>query len=651
MSALIPEIKVSAESRENLGNWVGARLTRLEEAHSDFFNDIQVYWEWYEAESATKQKNFPWPGASNIVLPVIATACDSLIAQLYATIFSHGKLASARTLNESLKEHVQPVVDFMNWAADNEYNAHAAVHDWITELVVIGESVIAPRWDRKERWVLRPNGSSKPEKVQIGRGPLWEHIPRHRALWEPGQTIEESEIFSRQAYMSYSQVASMAQTGGWDKEATEEALRHPDTGSPQLRIEQAAAERAGKTFDPMSGDGAIYDIREVWIDAPIVRSFDEPLGKQTVDTKVSTLVVTMNRTNNTVLRVTADPYGLGHKPFYNNYFRKRSGQKTGRGGAKILEHMQRGQSVMMNQAVDSVTLGNSMPFRTSDVKLAKTRLSPGQGIYDPTMKGFDPINKGTSVVPEQHMINLLQVFAERALGQSDPLLGRESRSGGHPSPATNFLGMMEQGKILINPTVWGLRKTLGGMLEDTATMYQLFGTDSESRIVRTMGQRDGQKIIEFMFPQDSTIIGNISFDIFAADEQNSPQARQQSAVTRMQVSNNFSAFVLPLYQAVLNPELPPALRSVVADFIRGHTQTYIAFLEASDVDDIENYTPMMEELKSHGIGNLADFQQQTQQLLAQAQANQERPEQRAVDSSRAPAQAGQDGPAGRFRVQ
>ena len=110
----------------------------------------------------------------------------------------------------------------------------------------------------------------------------------------------------------------------------------------------------------------------------MVQSMDTRLGEQMVQDKVSNIVVIYHENSRQVLYATPDPYGLGHKPFYKSYFKKRSGTPTGQGTARMLEHGQRAMSTMVNQAIDGVTLQNSMPFATTNPKLARGHLHPAR---------------------------------------------------------------------------------------------------------------------------------------------------------------------------------------------------------------------------------------------------------------------------------
>ena len=581
-------LNLNSKNLEALESNISDYLFDLESQHQTFFSDIPIWWRWFEGTPQTRVKTFPWRGASNVILPVIRIASESLVAQAYATLFSHGKLLSSRTTNETFLDHVAPITEFMNWALEHECDISTPSLDWLNEMHAIGESVLGLQWRRKERWVRVP-GSTQPIRASLNRGPIVTHIPRHQIMWDVGRTIDDAEVLSRQALLKFSEMAAHVQFDDWSAEAVEYCRNQYDTESMGYQIEVQRSEAIGKDFDPNTTANYPHDIREVWVDTPMLQAMDKQLGDQAVKAKVSTLVCNYHVGGKRILKVTPDPYGLGHKPFYWAAFRKRSGSQTSEGLCKILEHGQRAMSTMLNQAIDAVTLSNSFPFVTDDPRLANFEFSPGKPIVTANTNGFQILNQSRNIMPEATMVNLMQTFNERVSGSNDPLQGRESRSGGHPSPATNFLGMEQRSKILTSPTMKGIRKAISSLAADIATMYQLFDTNEDGRLERILGPEDGEKVKSWLFPKDQPIIGNLTFDIFAVDEQDNPQVRQQRAILVSQLTNNYYAQVLPLVQATVNPQMPPQMKQTIQKAIEANTASFINFLESSDIDDIKSY--------------------------------------------------------------
>jgi hypothetical protein len=605
MAELVPRLQFSKDALRNLAGGLGEYLDDLEDRHSRFFQDIKVWWKWYEGIPQVSRKRWPWYGASNTVAPVIRTAADSIIAQHYAIIHSHRKVWSGRMENEEFADFAPEIINFLNWGArDNEFDMLLPTLDWLTELAVVGESVLGYRWVDRQRYIMVPR-SGKPQLATVKRSAIVEHIPRHQIMSEPGRSLEESPIIARQSFFTYTDMIEGVMNNGWDREAVERAKGHPESDSLGYDIERERARDSGRSLDRLGDINKPHDVRTIWVDWPILKALDATPGSQDVKDRSANIMVVYHPRSREVLRVSSDPYGLGHKPYQIAYFKKRGAFGTGM--AKMLEGSQRAISTTINQSIDAVTLANAINLVTTDARIAKGQFSPGQPLHVTQTGDVDVLTLPKQVLPDIALVNLLQTYAERVSGVSDPLLGRESRSGGHPSPATNFLGMQQAGRQLQAPTLMGIRQAISRLGEDIATLYQLHGTDPTGRLVRIFGQEDGNIIRSWMFPSDLSIIGNLSLDIFAADEDRNPQARQQHAVALAQMTNNVYGTILPMFQALESGQVGPKTSEALVKAIEANLVSFRRFLQASDVDDMNEYLLAFNEQRQGAVGQLNDF--------------------------------------------
>ena len=339
-----------------------------------------------------------------------------------------------------------------------------------------------------------------------------------------------------------------------------------------------------------------HDIREVWIEWPVLRSFGIELpGNQDPDTPMLPLVVTLHRSTGHILRVIAKPYMIAGWPFYDINYR-REGRRAHTGGlAKILEHMQRATTTMLNQAIDTVTLANSVLGVTTDPKLANDRWAPNKMMLAGSTTDFEPINLTKLIQPDVVMINLVMGFAERVTGINDPNLGKETRLGGHPSPATSTLTLLNESREILRTSQKADRMQYGRIAEDVLTLYQQFETDSDGKLERVLGPVDADMASRIIFPTDQTIAGNIQFDLRAMSDTLNPEEERNKALFVQQVTSDYYARVLQGLQVALNAtqfgDHPIAKMIVEAAMtsIGAFTASYSRVLENSSVDEVEKF--------------------------------------------------------------
>jgi hypothetical protein len=627
-SDLIQPIKLDQDTLRRLGGVLTEMVDDLEDAHRTFFDNIRVWWKWYEGEPKNAVKNWPFTNASNVVIPVIGTAADAATARDFSLIQStRERLWNGRSHDENFTaNNLSEVVNFMNWAGLHEFDTFWSILDWILESKVIGGSVLAVTWEEKTRHLILP-GQVEPTIVNLKRAAKWQHIPAESILWEPGQPIREAEFVATQELPTWTKLCRdyIGDDGELtvDPEVLERVRRFPhEHGSPGAEVRAEKEERAGIDADLQISRRATYDLRRVWIDWPILTGLgirgledrvtlqDEASGKRV---RVP-LWVDLAPDAQQVVRVLPNPYyGADGNPFFDIYYRKQVGYPRGVGKAKRLEQLQRAQSTVVNQANDARTLKTAMPFKTTDPKLAGRPITPGQGIVVETLESLQEFNIQGGDMFDLAMANFLQVNTERWSGVNDPLIGRESRSGGHPSPATNYTGMMQQASMMASVPTQMIREQMSAAALYTASLYQQFDTDAEGRIARVFGDADADRIKQWLFPKDRALVGTMKFDLIALSDQSNPQAQMSKAMTIMQATGMYWSQVIRLIQASEDQRVPPGAREASLKAVEVIGRVYQQFLEGADFDksqeailDLKEGNPnALSQLRSLAAGALA----------------------------------------------
>ena len=601
-------ITLSTKDQKALGKALGYMLDDLERTYNPYFENLRVWWTWYDAIPKSRTKNFPFKSASNIVVPLIQVMSDSLVARTYGGIFGAGNnVWTTRTENETFKGRTNNIKRWINWAAaGNDFNLRLPLYDWLNELVPIGSSVVDLNWVNDVRFVFAGQGRGKARKwlaqpVSFGRGPKFEHVPREQVLWDTQYRIYEAPLVAREFNLTWSQINHISsrtgKAGGWIKENVEYVKdRWGIDGSPGQTVRRQKADSDGFEFDRSYLQEG--DIRRIDVDWPVLQSIggfepdnhitrpgDEDLGQPSIPVRV-----TLHRSTSTILSISAYPYMTPYKTMFDGFYQKRPGRGHSIGMAKRLEHMQLGMTTATNQMFDARTRANAIWGKTNSRELLKREIDPRTPLYVSDMASFEPLNLPTTTFDDASLLTILQTFSERATGQADPLMGRETRSGGHPSPATSTLALMKQGDLLGGPHRDLIRMEVGRMGEATTILYQQFDENIDNRYRTIFGDKDAADIEGFLFPQDGTpITGNLTFDVLAMSEHTNPDAEMNRAIAVTQMNTNYWAFVLRALQAMQQSQGNPIIQQAAIKSIEAQTNAHVRFLEAGDIDDIEAY--------------------------------------------------------------
>jgi len=398
-------IQISDKKRSALGVEISNVIDDLENDSKDYFSAISIWWQNYEGTPRQKQKNFPFQNASNIIIPLIKMSADSRVATLWNQIFGAGsRVWQPKLENHANEDMANSITRYINWQADNnDFDFRTAAYDWLLEQTVIGTSVLAGNWRTDIRHVHSFTGRGSKRKIQStpvqwARGPILEHVPREQILWDTrAPSIQEAPAVVREFSLSWAQLIHRANADPdtWNLKAVESIRNQTGRDGPSTAVSKTKDEHDNR--GRLAHQETDYDIREVTISWPLLNAMginnqDIATPKtQEISTPQVDIVVTLHRKSRTILRLTAQPYFVPYKPFFDGYYHKRSGRGFSIGMAKILEQLQAGATTIFNQGIDAQTRANSVWGKANIRSMVDAPIDPSKWIFDPTMKGVEPL--------------------------------------------------------------------------------------------------------------------------------------------------------------------------------------------------------------------------------------------------------------------
>lgn len=604
-------IQLSPETSEALASQLGDLLTQAESDHAPYLSSIPTWWDWYDAKPLVARRSDPWPDASNIVVPLIQTFADATTARMWGAMHTAKRTWSYTTQNEDLTDLASTIGEFINAESRSTFDVLVPTHDWAFENAVVGSSVLGVFW--RNRYAYRYTGGKTPTKVTIARGPEFVHIPRENILWERDRTIQESSFVARLCLYNWSDMMAMVDSYGWDEETVEECAAFAGIEGPAGNTLARKRERDGQN----PGTGAYQEphgVWEIWLDAPLAsllskhstgsleHDFADP------DEPQVPIVVDYHRAAGKILKVRAHPYYFWRWPFLDIYFQKLPGRGASKGLSKMLEHMQRSATTLVNQSIDRRTLENSIPFVTNSPALRNYRFNPMAPIFagdvDNLREAIIPLNLVSQPVSDISLMNFITSVSERVTGISDVNLGRETRLGGHPAPATNTLVQLQEGAKIMGSRLKLVRQQLSTAAEWLLSMYQQYELSDTSRLVSKLGPKDAARLAT-LTPE------NLTFDAYALSESVNPDADRNAAITLTQVTTNYYGFVMRTLSLIGNPQVAavPGVKEAGIKSIEAMTESYKRILQASDVDEIDKFILQLKESQGADAAAIGQFGQ------------------------------------------
>ena len=620
MALIFPGDKLlGSMSREDvieLGHDLVGLIEDKEREAAPLHRAIAVWWKWYEAEPKTKEKNFPFKNAANVVVPMIGITCDALSSRSLAQATAAAPTYwMTRTENENNVQTARNMARYINWQADgNCFSLKHVLAGQLLETYVTGRSACALHYRREVKPMFFGRSGGRRSQLRrvpmtIQRGPLVEHVPHEHLLWDTRVRIGDSSYVIRKHEWTWVQLREMQkQDDAWDQTAVEEIRGKGGLdASDAQRIQSVKDDLDLRDRDPL--DAELHDVRECWIDWSMLGSRFEVPGEEEWGGEQVPLLAHLHVRTGRILRLVGMPYLLPYKPFVDFKFR------GGRGVAKRLEMLQSIQTTVWNQALDARTRANAVWAITRNARHLKTPLDPSRPILVEDMGELAPFALPSSPQQDLPLLVAAQTMAERWMGQSDPLLGRDTRSGGHPAPATSTLALLEQVNVMSAGTDVILQEELSRLGEAIAILDQQFEDPSDNRLVQILGQSDAQSAGLYLFPEEP-IPGNYSFDVAALSQTSNPDVEQRRTLMTAQAYQNFGNLSVQGMMVIDSPQASPRLKAVWLKLLEGYGKLMQDFLDASNVDDSEKFLINMQEMGLNARAGFQQFTQQAQQLAA-----------------------------------
>lgn len=589
----------------------------LEREHEPLFRQLAVWWKWYEAAPRTQEKSFPFVGASNVVVPLIGTVCDALASRSLAQITAADPTYwRARSENEANTEIARNMARYVNWqAAGNDFSLKHCLVDQLLETYVAGRSVCAInyRHDVRPMFVGRtPLGRApilKRALMTVAKGPLVEHVPREQMLWDTRCRIGDAPVVVRRHEWTWATLRDQAKLDpAWDPEAVQDirAFEGVEDNSA-TRIERVKDELDHR--DRNSMDLRTHDVRAIYCDWSVLGRHFEAEADETWGGSQIPLLAHLHMASGRILRLVGAPYLMPYKPFVDFRFR------GGRSAAKRLEMIQSIQTTAVNQEIDAGTRRNALWGKTTNAKLNRQPIDPSKWLVVDPGDSTEPFPMPNYTQSAMNLLVAMQTMAERWMGSSDPLLGRDTRSGGHPAPATSTLALLEQVNVMSAGTDVLLQEELSRVGEAVAILDQQFETDEQGKLSRVLGMADAAKIAPFLFP-DEPIPGNYVFRLAALSRTENPDSEMRRSLSVLQAYQNYGALAAQGMMAIGSPQAPPHLKATWVQLLQGAGDLLARFLDASNVDNSEDYLLELSQLGIDTRAGLAQFAGQAAGLAA-----------------------------------
>jgi chaperonin GroES len=436
----------------------------------DYDNDVLARSDWEKKRDLfyklwlchREPKTTPWPDASNVCLPILATACNQFHARSYQAFFSPPSFVKAIPVGANDKKRSRNVEDFMNWQLlfDMEERYEEETDKLLLNVPIGGSNFKKCYWDSENdrpcadyisgTEVLVPYRTRDLETARRITHRFWRHIDEIKDRGESGIYANTDNVSASVSEMAKGQM-------------------------PGQQTQDKIESRSNRTEDNLN----------------LILECHKDL-KTSKDKKCEPYIFTIDYSSKTLLRATRRKIKIEKgKEVTLNYFihygfiPNPEGFYTF-GLGHFLMTLNEMANTAFNQIFDAGRVSNQ-PFgfygRRAGLKRQEIKLWPGKMIevddasqvYFPNMQRLD-----SSLF---QVLGFIQQYTERFTSTSDYIAGRESKGTKTPT-ASGTMAIIEQGLLTFNIMTKRLFRSLKKELRTIFIMNQLFLPQEKQYIVQ-----------------------------------------------------------------------------------------------------------------------------------------------------------------------
>lgn len=591
--------KLSTEKNEALRKYLKDRVRELKDSMRELFEEKIVKWRAaYEARPREEQRQFPFQGASNLVIPLIAVHTDTLHAQIMAAIFKTDPIVLAKVLgdfgtqSDELKEAYE---EFMQYVCiePEELDLYRVYNEGYRECIKYGMVTFKCPWENKTRDFLIPggdgSGSAKDFLTKtIYEGPRPEKLP-FSGFYFPilAKRLEDMDIKCHKRIMLKHELLERKFGDVYDREAVDEVLKSPDRTGPD--IEQTEKEHTLGAHTTASYGHQEWDIFECFLNW---RYNDETFAPR--------MVVVYHEKSDKILSVRYDNFEK--EWFVGARMAHRDDMYPGFGYAETLWMFQEGASNTYNGYRDNQTIANTRVWRVHP----DSKLHQGYRIYPSAMLPADEgeieaLAHGDVSTINLDELRLLLELAERRSGVSPPQQGMGAgvmtgKRGIYSAMGT--LSLLQEGNSRKDLNVSDMRDAHVRLMRLISYQYGHLGKSTKQQEGRlALFGKKGPQIQEAF---DLIVNRKIGLPVYSSTASVNKEVEKQNDVMLSQIMARHYQTVAQLLSAMQSVMTPPQVKEYFVQVIVASNILMKKILKNFGHDEVERLVP--DPLKGGGDG-------------------------------------------------
>lgn len=585
-------------SKKDFKDWFFSELENCRGQRSALERKWEDHLTAWKAAIPTTEKEFPWPGASNIVFPLIDMHSTPVYADLMQTLHAPEDYWTPTARKPAGVDVVTPLREFLSAIDRTFLNMRQVNGRAFIDNNILGTAIYKTHFRFDKRLVRDYNEQGVIERRVVQKyQPVIDHIPlQHFYIppdaWniDPDAPVGGARWVAQKFYLTKEQFLAKAKSEGpilpdFDPKEVERVKMHEIDQQDPID----AKIRKNDNYEPFQNKR--IELYEIWV------RFDADGDGSEED-----LVIIWHQGTSAILRATYSPYLHGKRPFHKTVYLPGPGF-YGMGLAEQDEWSQLVLSKLLNATVDNVVLANTRMYwapQGSNVQPGEV-VHPGKVWLLPPGESMGEVRLG-EVYPS--IFNLISMFMQYGEMRSGVNELRQGNVSGLPSrtPATTILSILREGNKRFDMILSGIREVHGEMglqvLQLIAQDYKENGSFWTAFCIESLGEEDCLRLLPIFDGPIRRLEAEWGVSVTATSGMVNKEVEKQAFVGLVQLMTQIYGQLIQT--AMLMQQLSPdsiAYQTAEASYASG-VEMMKRLLERFDVQNPSDYAPNLAALVS-----------------------------------------------------
>jgi hypothetical protein len=526
----------------------------------------------YKAKPELEKKSYPWPGAANVVVPVVAIAVDAMVARFQRAVLGLADLCEVVIQDPTQEFNEKVFRDWINYIRDAG-RGKKALRTIIHDMALYGDGFVKPLWveEKVVQHAYDTSGDVAVSEVTKYKGPRWTAPSPNDILWPFGfDEWDEIPWYGHRLRMTERELRDRED---FELDAVDAVLgRGPKEREGE--IHNYIKEKAQAV-----GVARFYDIIEItWV-------FKIPPAQEGEEAVFNPVILHYSHDTRRFLKKVYNPFFNHARMMVKFPFLYQPHEVEGAGVAEKAFPFQQEASTAHNQRIDSATsaiAGVVVISPDANIEGGK-EVAPGSLIRTENPDRDVRVVHLSSGVAAQQMENIEERamhLSGKATKVSDYNLGMESATVGSRATATGTTALLSQSDVLQWASLDDLRESITELIYLTIQLVQQFLPEGYEF-------QPGKKIV---FPQGD-VRTTLGLKIKVSDETFNKDLEIQQLQIVMQVLQDYYTKLSSGVMLLFNPQIPPAAKGTAIQILLSSQDLVRRFVERFEIADIDKIVP------------------------------------------------------------